>query len=345
MSTYQDLALVNGGGNSMLLIQTAQILDVDLTPIEIEKHRDGEPKIGNVGNLRGKHVIIGTAWQQPDRNFIATAIQADIARRAAPKRITGIVTYHAYSSQDRRDQPRTSITVEIPIELVAKRLDEIYHFDLHSEVPVPIYEAASDHRLVVDHLYSRSIKLDWLARQDLSNTMILSMDLGGAPRARSIFSKLREMGFPVEFGIADKWGTSSRPDSFERILTMGTCPFEGKDVIGIDDQSSTGTTADEVSRKVRELGARSFKLFITHPVFPDEAACKKIAAAPLDQLIVTDSVPISDQLRHYLGTRLVEVSLAPFMAVVVDSICHGKSISRLFNLDEYRAALAELKTT
>lgn len=345
MRDYRDLALVNGGGNPKLARDVARQLGVDLVPIEIGAHRDGEPNIGKVGNFRGKQVIILTSWQQPDRNFITTAIQADIARRAAPKRITSIVTYHGYSRQDRRDQPRTSITVEIPIEIVAKRLDEIYHFDLHSEVPVPVYEVAGEHKIVVDHLYSRSVKLDYLDTQDLSKAMVMSMDLGGGSRARSIYSKLREMGHPLHFGIADKWGTSSKPGSFEHILTMGTHSFDGLDIYGIDDQASTATTAHEVSSKIRELGARSFTLFITHPVFPDEEACQKIADAPIDRVVVTDSVPISDMLRQYLGPKLVEVSLAPYFSVVVDSIYRGTSISRLFFLDGYREALNELTTT
>lgn len=342
MNSYEDLALVNGGGNPQMVFEVARTLGVELVPIEIEFHRDGEPKIGNVGNLRGKRVVIMTSWQQPDRNFIATAIQADIARRAAPKRITVINTYQAYGRQDRRDKPRTSITVEIPAELVAPRVDEIFLFDLHSEVPVPIYEVATRHKIIVDHLYSRAVKLDWLSQQDLSNAMVMSLDLGGGPRARSIFSKLREMGFPLHFGIADKWGTSSRPDSFEHILTMGTHPFEGLDVFGIDDQISTGTTADEVARKVREQGARSITLFITHPVFPDEEACQKVAGAPIDRLVVTNSVPIPDLLRQYMGDKLVEVSLVPYFAAVVDSVYRERSISRLFFLDGYREALTEL---
>ncbi len=337
---YAHLALVNGGGNPELAREVAQHLHVDLTPIEIVHHRDGEPKIGEVGNLRRKRVVNLTSLQQPDRHFINAAIQADIARRAAPECITGIFPYFAYTRQDRRDVARTSITVEIPIEPLAKRYDEIILCDLHSEVPVPLFEAYSNNRIIVDHLYSRVIRLDWLSTQDLSQATILSNDIGAVKPVRSLCRKLQEMGHPVRFCLADKDGTASQ--GIDRVLLASDGDIENTDVFAFDDMCATGTTADLVSAAVRERNPRSYTLFFTHAVIPDDEACHKLADAAIDRIVTTNSVPISDRHREILGPKLTVVSLAPFFAAVTDASFRGGSMSRLFYLDGFRQALREL---
>lgn len=343
MRDYSDLALVDGGGNSDLTRKVARILHVDLTPIEIGRHADGEPSIGDVGDLRKKVVVDLASLQQPDRNFINVAIQADIARRAAPLGIHGIFTYMAYARQDRRDKPRTAITVKIVARMLATRFDSAYLFDVHSDVPAALFEAYSD-AIVVDPLISRVVRLDWLDKCDLSRATILSMDLGTAKPARSICRRLYDAGHRTTFCLADKNGTSSQ--GLGEILLASDGDIEGTDVYGFDDMSSTAGTAVDVSRAVKARNPRSISVFLTHGVLANEEACHNLMDAPIDRIVVTDSVPLPERYVEILRPKLEVVTLAPFFAIAVDCIYRQRSISsRLFDLAGYRSALAELQAT
>ncbi len=340
---YPDLALVNGGGNSGLARTIARNLGVNLTPCDIESHRDHEPRNGPAGNFRNKHAVIVTSMQQPDRNFIVPIIQADIIRRASPRRITGIFTYYPYSRQDRHDQPRSAITVKIPAKLHAKHFDEIAVFDCHSEVTPALLEAYGDHHLAVDHLYSRELRLDWLLRDEgrLENATLMAMDTGYVKPVRSACRRLRGAGHTVRYCFADKDGTSSV--GIEGVLLASDGHIEETDVYGFDDMSASGETAFMVSSAVRERHhPKSFTLFITHGVIPDAEAAHRLLDAPIDRIVVTDSVPMSEEAGRILAPKLVVESCAPLFTAYAHASYHGLSISRLFGLAGYRDALQEL---
>ncbi|MFH0828702.1 MAG: ribose-phosphate diphosphokinase [Candidatus Kerfeldbacteria bacterium] len=334
---YGNLAVV-GCGNDQLAADIARLLGVGLTYINIGSHDDGEPKVLEVDDLRGKHVIFVASEQQPDRNYINLCAKIMIAKRAA-HRITVIITLQAYQRQDRREEPRRVVTLKIPIKLIAQSgADDVILVEPHSEVGVALYEAYND-GLRVDRLYTQAVLLDWLMTQDLTKAIITSIDLGGVKRVRAVCRSLRELGHRVEIGFADKDGTTSTGFHDEPII-MGN--FDVDVAYGLDDLVTTGTSARIICNAAKGLGAKKFVLVITHPVFANDAVCYTLAESAIDGVVTMDTVPISNRHREILGPKLTVISAAPFIAVLVDHVYRDRGLSPLFRVDGYRAALQEL---
>lgn len=327
-----------GNANPELARQIAAQLGHPLGRVKVRTFDDGEARISFDENVRGRHVFIVQPTNQPDRNLTEIELMVRAIRSSADH-ITVVVPYLGYARQDRKTEPREPISVVQRLRnLISSGLDGLVLHDLHSAMLTGICEAI-DPRLRVDHTYSRPVFLDWLSRQDLSNATISSIDAGGAKMVESYWTRLRKMGFPVEFGFAHKSGTSSVGISGTKLLGE----YAGRHVYFVDDMITSGRSATEGAAEAKRLGATQVTFVASHAVMANIGVAHRVADSAIDRFVVTNTIAVKPEHRVILGNKLVEVGIDSFLALVIKHLDERQSLSALFELDGYREALPELQ--
>ena len=282
----------------------------------VEQFSDGEVNVEIDEHVRGKDVFICQPTCQPTNdNLMELLIIADALRRSSASRITAVIPYYGYARQDRR--PRSQ-RVPISAKLVADMIqtagvNRVLTVDLHAD------QIQGFFNIPVDNIYASPILLGDIWRQVYPNKVVVSPDVGGVVRARALAKRLGD----ADLAIIDK----RRPKANESQVMHIIGDVRGKTAIIVDDIVDTAGTLCQAAGALKEHGAERVLAYITHPVLSGKAI-DKISASALDELVVTDSIPLGEDAAACPQIR--QVSIAELLAESIRRISNDESVSELF---------------
>ena len=303
-----------GGSNLPLANKIVEILGVPLGIMESKRFSDGEIWVKYGENIRGREVFLIQSTNPPAENILELLIMIDAAKRASAKRITAVIPYFGYSRQDRKDQPRVSITAKLMANLLTHAgADRVVTMDLHAAQIQGFFD------IPVDHLYGSSVFFSHLANLS-DNLAVVSPDVGGIKIARA-YAKMLHSGLVV----IDK--RRPKQNLAEVMNIIGK--VEGKDILLVDDLIDTAGTFAAATKELKEKGANKIFGAVTHPLLSGPAF-QRINESELDALYVTDTLNFDES-----GSDKIKIlSAAPIFAEAILRTFNNESISSLFNIDK-----------
>jgi ribose-phosphate pyrophosphokinase len=308
-----SIKIFSGRSNPELARSIANHLDQDLGKVTIRNFSDGEIWVKFEENIRGVDVFIVQSTIAPSDNLMELLMLIDAARRASAHKITAVIPYFGYARQDRKDQPRVSITAKLIANLLTEAgADRVITMDLHT----PQLQGYFD--IPVDHLYASTVFLGLLRDLRLDNLAIAAPDVGGAKTARAYARRL-----DASLLMVDKY----RPaHNVSEVMNIIGDP-QDKNIVIIDDLIDTGGTFVACVKALKDAGARDVYGVCTHPVFSG-SALDKIANSPLVKLFVTDTIP----LRTDIPSNVEVVSTSRIFSEAIIRNHKHLSISTLFEV-------------
>lgn len=312
MST-SSLKIASGRSNADLATKVATSLETKLTEVTIRNFSDGEIWVKYEENIRGVDLFIIQSTHAPSDNLMELLILIDAAKRASAKRITAVIPYYGYARQDRKDQPRVSITAKLIANLLTEAgADRVITMDLHT----PQLQGFFD--VPLDHLYASNIILRVLkAEVDLKNIVIASPDVGGLKNARGYAKKL-----DADLVLIDK----RRPAHNVAEIVNIVGDVEGKNIVVVDDLIDTGSTFVKCAEALVSKGATSIIGVCTHPVFSGKALELIENSSAISRVYVTDTIP----LREGPTSKIRIITVADVFAESIIRTHANTSISSLF---------------
>jgi ribose-phosphate pyrophosphokinase len=296
--------------STYLAKQIAKAYGVKLGNVITSTYSDGEFQPSYEESIRGTRIfIIGSTHPGPE-NLMEMLLMIDAAKRASARHITAVLPYFGWARQDRKDKPR----VPIAAKLVAKMLEaagatRIITMDLHADQIQGFFEKP------VDHLFASTIFLPYLRSLNLNNLTIASPDMGGSKRAYA-YSKALESDVVICYKQREKANIISHMELIGDVT--------GKNVVLVDDMVDTAGTLTKAADLMMERGALSVRAICTHPILSGNAY-EKLEASKLEELIVTDSIPLKNKSK-----KLRVLSCADLFADVMYNVHHNQSISNKF---------------
>lgn len=305
--------LFSGNSNRALAARIADYLQVPLGDARIRQFSDGEIWVKYDQNIRGADVFIVQSTHSPSDNIMELLIMLDAARRASAERITAVIPYFGYARQDRKDQPRVSITAKLVANLLTTAgADRILTMDLHA----PQIQGFFD--IPVDHLYSATIFCDHFRDMNVPNLTVISPDVGGITMARAYAKRLN-----APLAIIDK--RRPKPNEAEIVNIIGE--VKGRNILIIDDIVDTAGTLCHAAAALKKNGAENIYVACTHPLLSGPAI-DRLDEAPITKMKVTDSVQIPEENK----IDKIDVLTASNMFGEAIKRIHGEeSISSLFD--------------
>jgi len=310
-----ELKLFTGNANRALAEEIAQYLHVPLGDAEVSRFSDGEVFVQVNENVRGTDVFIIQPTCPPvNDSLMELLIMIDAFKRSSAHRITAVLPYYGYARQDRKVQGRMPISAKLVADLLeAAGVDRVLALDLHAGQIQGFFSVP------VDHLFAGPVvMIDYLRKKDLKDAVIVAPDAGGVERARAIAKRLS-----AGLAIIDK--RREGPNSAVAMHLIGD--VDGRDAVVIDDMIDTaGTLAQAVSAVQRE-GARRILACGIHPVLSGPAI-ERIKASPIEEVVVTNSIPLSADKRT--AARITVLTVAPLLGEAIRRIHDEESVSTLF---------------
>lgn len=309
-----DFKVASGRANKILAEKVAYHLGIELSNTSIRNFSDGEIWVKFEENVRGVDLFIIQSTFAPADNILELLMLIDAAKRASAKRITIVLPYYGYARQDRKDQPRVSITAKLLADLMVQSgASRIITIDLHSS------QIQGFFNIPMDHLYASPVLIRAVKKLNLDNLVVASPDVGGAKTARSYGKKLG-----ADLAIVDK----RRPKHNEAEIMHIIGEVEGKNVIIVDDMIDTGTTFVKCAEALKAKGAKSVYGLTVHPVFSGSAVEKINASDAISKLFVTDTIPLREE-----SDKIEVVSVAELFAEAIIRTHDNRSISSLFEIE------------
>jgi ribose-phosphate pyrophosphokinase len=309
-----ELKLFSGNANPVLAGLICEYLRIPLGQLKLTRFSDGEIYCQVLENVRGTDVFIVQPTGPPvNENLMELLLVVDAMKRSSAARITAVLPYYGYARQDRKDKPRVPISAKLVADLLhAAGVQRLLTMDLHA----PAIQGFFD--VPVDHLYAAPILLEWLEMQRLENLTIVSPDAGGVERAR-FFAK--RMG--ADLAIIDKRRIEA--NVAETMNVIGE--VEGRTCVIVDDLVDTAGTLVGSVRALKEKGAAQVIACFSHAVLSGPAM-SRLAAADLAKIVVTDTIPLSDEKRR--EPKLTVLSVAGLLGEAIARIHSNSSVSSLF---------------
>jgi len=315
-----NLVIFTGNAHPDLAQKVSSHLHAPLGAATVNRFSDGEVAIEILENVRGKDVFILQPTCAPTNdNLMEIMVMADALRRSSAGRITAVIPYFGYARQDRR--PR-SARVPISAKVVADMLgivgiDRVLTMDLHADQIQGFFD------IPVDNIYGSPILLSDLKKQhnQNNNLIVVSPDIGGVVRARAVAKQLGD----TELAIIDK--RRLRANEAQVMHIIGD--VSGRDCVIVDDMVDTAGTLCKAAAALKEHGARSVVAYCTHPVLSG-AAIDNLNASSIDELVVTDTIPLSQAARECSKVR--QISVAGLLAETIRRINNEESISAMFEM-------------
>lgn len=317
----RDFKVFTGNSNRPLAeaigLELKEAMGKEIGKCEIKKFSDGEIWVKYSENIRGCDVFIIQSTNTPHDNLIELLIMIDAARRASANKITAVIPYFGYSRQDRKDQPRVSITAKLIANLITVAgADRVITMDLHASQVQGFFD------IPFDHLYASATFFKRIEKLNLNNLAVVSPDVGGIKLARAYAKK-----FNADLVVIDKRRPSQNVTEIINIIG----DVKGKNVLLVDDIIDTASTFSQAAHLLKERGAVSIIGVCTHPVFSTDKAVELLNNAPLDKLFVTDTIK-NDRLKEVKNIEVV--SVAKTFALAIQYTFEYKSISSLFDTDK-----------
>jgi ribose-phosphate pyrophosphokinase len=312
---YSDkITLISGNANPDLAASISRELGIRLASTSLRHFPDGELDIKVEDDLRGTDCFVIQPTCPPvNENWIELLLLLDCLRRSSAGRITAVMPYYGYARKDRKDEGRVPISAKVVANTLAHSgADRVLALDLHAAQIQGFFD------IPVDHLYAKPVLLAAVNALQVEHPVVVSPDVGGIKMARSYAKALDG----ADLAIVDKRRISGSQIAVEHVIGE----VEGRNVIIVDDMISTGGSMAEAAAIVRRHGARRVVVAVTHPVLCGPAV-ERLDAAPIDKILVTDSIPLREK-----RPRTVEiVSVAPLLARAIRNIHRNESVSSLFD--------------
>jgi len=304
--------LFSGTANEELALKVSKYLDQPLSKAKITKFSDNEINVKIEESVRGKDVFIIQPTSAPvNFNLMELLIMVDALKRSSANSITAVVPYYGYARQDRKAEPRVPITAKLVANLMeVSGITRVVTVDLHASQIQGFFD------IPVDNLYGAVLFNDYVKAKNLPNPIVASPDIGGVARAR-YFAKT--MG--LDMVIVDKRREVANESEVMNIIG----DVEGKDVIMIDDMVDTAGTMVKAAAALKAKGATSVMACCTHPVLSGPAF-ERIEKGELDELVVTDTIPI----KNNTCGKIKVLSTAKMLGEVIRRVYNNESVNSLF---------------
>lgn len=312
------LAIFTGNAHPDLAKHVTEHLHIPLGRADVTRFSDGEIAVEIKENVRGKDVFILQSTCTPTNdNLMEIMVMADALRRASAGRVTAVIPYFGYARQDRR--PR-SARVPISAKVVADMLnivsiDRVVTVDLHSDQIQGFFD------IPVDNIYGTPVLFKDLSQKNYENLMVVSPDVGGVVRARA----MAKMFGDADLAIIDKRRAKANESQVMHIIG----DVRDRDCVIVDDMVDTAGTLCKAAAALKEHGARRVVGYITHPVLSGNAI-NTISNSVLDEIVVTDTIPLSPAAKACEKIR--QVTIAPMLAEVLRRINNEESLSAMFDI-------------
>jgi ribose-phosphate pyrophosphokinase len=310
-----DYKIFSGSSNRPLAEKIAEKLGKSLGAVELKRFSDGEIWVKYGENIRGSDVFIIQPTNPPSENLLELLIMVDAAKRASAKRITAVIPYFGYSRQDRKDQPRVSITAKLIANLITVAgADRVMTMDLHAAQIQGFFD------IPFDHLYASPMFIG-LMENIKENLVVVSPDVGGIKIARSYAKRLH-----ADLVVIDK--RRPKQNLAEVVHIIGS--VENKDVLLVDDLIDTAGTFVGAIEALKKNGALNIYGAITHPLFSG-SALERINKSELKQLFVSDTIAFT---RNGDSDKITIVTASDLFAEAIKRTYLNESISSLFDIDK-----------
>lgn len=277
---------------------------------------DGEIAVEINENVRGKDVFILQSTCAPTNdNLMELILMVDALRRASAARITAVVPYFGYARQDRRVRSaRVPISAKVVADMMVKGgVDRVMTMDLHADQIQGFFDVP------VDNVYGSPILLDDIERQNYSDLVVVSPDVGGVVRARAIAKQLN-----ADLAIIDK----RRPQANQAQVMHIIGEIEGRTCVVVDDMIDTAGTLCKAGEALKDHGAARVVAYATHPILSGPAV-DNITNSVLDEVVVTDTIPLSDYARR--SGKIRQLSVAGLIAEAIRRVSNEESVSAMFH--------------
>lgn len=306
-----------GNANPKLAKDVVDHLGLTLGKIKVGSFSDGETHVEILENVRGRDVfIIQPTCAPTNDNLMELLIVADALYRASAKRITAVIPYYGYARQDRRVRSRrVAISAKVVADMISNtHIDRVLTIDLHSEQVQGFFD------IPVDNVYASGVLLGDILSKKLENLTVVSPDVGGVVRARAV---AKGLGDDTNLAIIDK--RRPEPNKAEVMNIIGD--ISGKACVIVDDLVDTAGTLCNAAQALKEHGATSVMAYATHAVLSGKAI-ENIENSALDEVVVTNSIPLSENAEKC--GRIRQLSVASVLAKTMLRISHEESVSELF---------------
>jgi ribose-phosphate pyrophosphokinase len=314
MKNNKEILVFSGNANPELAKKICGYLKVPLGSAQVDRFNDGEIRIRIAEDVRGRDVFIVQPTCNPvNDNLMELLIMIDAIKRSSARRITAVMPYYGYSRQDRKDRPRVPITAKLVANLITVAgANRVLTMDLHAGQIQGFFD------IPLDNLFAVNTFMRYFEKLHLPNLVVVSPDVGGMKMARAYAKK-----FKAGLAVVDKRRINDKEAEVMNI--MGE--VKGKNVCLIDDLVATAGTLVEAVAALKNAGAKKIFAAATHAVLSGPAI-ERIQNSALEELIVTDTIPIP---REKLIPRIKVLSVGPLLGQAIERIHYEKSISTLFD--------------
>ena len=310
------VTVFSGNAHPKLAQDIAHHLHIPLGKISVGRFSDGEANVEIMENVRGKEILLVQSTCPPvSENLMELLVMTDACKRASAARITALIPYFGYARQDRRPRAsRVPITSKLVAQLIGKAgIDRVLTVDLHADQIQGFFD------IPVDNVYASPVLLGDAWKQKYADIVVVSPDVGGVVRARALAKRLDD----ADLAIIDK----RRPQANMAQVMNVIGQVEGKVCVLIDDLVDTAGTLCAAGKTLKERGATRVVAYITHPVLSGPAV-ERIEGSVLDELGVTDTIPLSEAASACGKIR--QLSVAELLAESVRRISDAESLSSLY---------------
>ena len=310
------VTIFSGNAHPKLAQDIAHHLHIPLGKISVGRFSDGEANVEIMENVRGKEILLVQSTCPPvSENLMELLVMTDACKRASAARITALIPYFGYARQDRRPRAsRVPITSKLVAQLIGKAgIDRVLTVDLHADQIQGFFDIPGD------NVYASPVLLGDAWKQKYADIVVVSPDVGGVVRARALAKRLDD----ADLAIIDK----RRPQANMAQVMNVIGQVEGKVCVLIDDLVDTAGTLCAAGKTLKERGATRVVAYITHPVLSGPAV-ERIEGSVLDELVVTDTIPLSEAASACGKIR--QLSVAELLAESVRRISDAESLSSLY---------------
>jgi len=313
--SYDSLMVFTGNANPDLASEVTKHLNIPLGKAAVGRFSDGEVMVELLENVRGRDIFVLQSTCTPtDANLMEIMLMVDALKRSSAGRITAAIPYLGYARQDRRSR---SARVAISAKVVANCLqvagvDRVLTMDLHADQIQGFFD------IPVDNVYAAPILLGDIWKNNHSDLIVVSPDVGGVVRARALAKRLES-----DLAIIDK--RRPKPNVATVMNIIGE--VAGRTCILMDDMVDTANTLCEAATALKKNGAKKVLAYCTHPVLSGKAV-EKVSNSELDELVVTDTIPLTENAKAC--DRIRQLSIANLLAETIRRISNEDSVSSLF---------------
>ena len=316
-TNHPDFMLFTGNANPGLALEIAQHLKINLGAAQVGRFSDGEVTVEIQQNVRTRDVFVVQSTCAPTNdNLMELLVMVDALRRASAERITAVIPYFGYARQDRRPRSaRVPITAKVVANMLqAVGVTSVLTMDLHADQIQGFFD------IPVDNIYASPVLLGDLRQCNYTDLMVVSPDVGGVVRARALAKQLG-----CDMAIIDK--RRPRANVSEVMHVIGD--IEGRNCVIMDDMIDTAGTLVKAAEVLKDRGAKKVYAYCTHPVFSGPAIERIAQGEALDEVVITNTIPLSEQARGCQKIR--QLSVAPLIAETIQRISNGESVMSLFS--------------